>query len=383
MTRVAFLAPLKPPDHPEPSGDREMARLLLRALHRAGCEPSLASRLRMLDRHGDAGLEAALEREARTEAEALLSRYAGLPRPQRPDLVFTYHVHYKAPDVIGPALARGLGVPYVVAEGSRAPKRANGPWARFHALAEAALDAADLVLVLNEGDREMLERARPARQALAEFPPFLDTEAWPIAPRRPRDPAGPARLIAVAMMRQGDKLASYAALAQALAGLPEAVGWTLDIVGDGPARGEVEALFAPFGARARLHGLVSDRDALAALYAAADLLVWPAVNEAYGMVFLEAALQGCPALAGACGGVPGVVADGRTGVLTPPGDVAAFRDTLAGLVAEPARLALLSRHGPAFVQGRRSLAGAAERLRGLLSTTLEAASPRARAAGPA
>ena len=36
---VAFYAPMKAPDHPAPSGDRTMARLLLKALVKAGFRP--------------------------------------------------------------------------------------------------------------------------------------------------------------------------------------------------------------------------------------------------------------------------------------------------------------------------------------------------------
>ena len=50
------------------------------------------------------------------------------------------------PDWIWPRVAGALRLPYVVAEGSRAPKRASGPWALGHAGAEAALDRADLLL---------------------------------------------------------------------------------------------------------------------------------------------------------------------------------------------------------------------------------------------
>ncbi|MBK1671374.1 hypothetical protein CKO28_25570, partial [Rhodovibrio sodomensis] len=53
MTRVAFYAPLKPPDDPVPSGDRRMAQLLWQALERAGCTVELAGRLRSRDAHGD------------------------------------------------------------------------------------------------------------------------------------------------------------------------------------------------------------------------------------------------------------------------------------------------------------------------------------------
>ncbi len=43
--RLAFYAPLKPPDHPVPSGDRRMARLLIQAWARRAIEVELASRL--------------------------------------------------------------------------------------------------------------------------------------------------------------------------------------------------------------------------------------------------------------------------------------------------------------------------------------------------
>ncbi len=57
---------------------------------------------------------------------------------------------------------------------------------------------------------------------------------------------------------------------------------------------------------------------------AADLFVWPAINEAFGMALLEAQACGTPVIAGASGGVPAIIADGETGWLSPPGDVAAF-----------------------------------------------------------
>ena len=43
--------------------------------------------------------------------------------------------------------------------------------------------------------------------------------------------------------------------------------------------------------------------ALPALYAGADLYLWPAINEAYGMAFLEAQAAGLPVVAGRTGGV--------------------------------------------------------------------------------
>ncbi|MFZ9635662.1 MAG: glycosyl transferase, partial [Alphaproteobacteria bacterium] len=50
--RLAFYAPLKPPDHPVPSGDRRMAQLLMAALAARGHDVELASRLRRRDGAG-------------------------------------------------------------------------------------------------------------------------------------------------------------------------------------------------------------------------------------------------------------------------------------------------------------------------------------------
>ena len=52
MTRVAFYAPLKPPTHPTPSGDREMARNLMAMIARDGAKVTLASDLRLLEKVG-------------------------------------------------------------------------------------------------------------------------------------------------------------------------------------------------------------------------------------------------------------------------------------------------------------------------------------------
>jgi glycosyltransferase involved in cell wall biosynthesis len=354
---IAFLASLKPPDHPEPSGDREMARLLMSALEAAGHRVELAVRLRMLDRTGEE--TRVLAKRARADADAYVSAVQERPAGERPRLVFAYHVFYKAPDVAGPRIARALGIPYVVAEGSRAPKRAGGPWDDGHRLAEAALDAADVILVVNERDRPMLERSRPVHQRLVSLPPFVDVSAWPQSGRDRRTGGdGPLRLLTVAMMRPGDKLASYRLLAEALSTMPTG-DWTLDIVGDGTCRAEVEAMYAPFGGRVTMSGRIDDRAELACRYATADLLVWPAVNEAFGMVFLEAALQGCPALAGAFGGVPGVVRDGQTGRLVAPGSATEFATALAALAGDRAHLRNLSAGARSFARGERSLSQAA------------------------
>src|SRR5690606_30701032 len=93
---------------------------------------------------------------------------------------------------------------------------------------------------------------------LVRLPPFLDVRPYaaaaaarPAARRRWwGDDEGPW-LVAVGMMRPGDKERSYAVLAEAMARLGDRP-WRLALVGDGPARPAVVARFDP--ARTRVLG---------------------------------------------------------------------------------------------------------------------------------
>lgn len=325
--RCLFLAPMKAPDHPLPSGDRAMARLFVRLLGRVGYEVELVSRFTTRTTDPSPERWQALEQGADAELGRLLDGDLAAGAPIA--CVFTYHVYYKAPDLIGPRLARALGVPYVVAEATRAPRRAEGKFARGHEMAERAIDAAKLVLNLTTRDREMLERYRPEGQRIADLKPFFDLADWPLAgPPEPRPP-GELRLLTVAMMRPGNKLASHHQLADALARLGRP--FRLDMIGDGPTREEVHAAFAPLGDKVRFHGMIEDRAALARFYRDADLFVWPGVGEAYGAVYLEAQAHGLPCVAGAHGGVPDVIRNDETGILTPSGDIDAYAGAIRTL----------------------------------------------------
>jgi glycosyltransferase involved in cell wall biosynthesis len=333
MARIAVYAPLKPPDHPTPSGDREIARLFMEALRRAGHAPFVASRLRLREPAGDVAAQGWLCEEASVAAERLSGALAADP----PALWFTYHSYWKAPDLLGPLVAGRLGIPYVVAEPIHAPARLSGPWAGFAEAALAGFRRADRLVWTKPRDLPALRAiARPGQ--LAHLPPFLDPGPAPGAP----PPHDGLRLLAVAMMRPGDKLASFAALAAALRLLPGA--WSLTVAGDGPARPQVEALFA--GLPVDFAGLVEDRAALRALYEAHDLMVWPGVGEGIGMVYLEAQAAGCPALAEDHPGPAAVL----PGPLPPPGDPATFAAVIRRLAGDPgaraaARALVLDRHG--------------------------------------
>ena len=62
--KVAFYSPLKSPNHPGPSGDRLMARLLVAALRHGGAGVDIVSELRGFSRESSAEKLAALMAEA-------------------------------------------------------------------------------------------------------------------------------------------------------------------------------------------------------------------------------------------------------------------------------------------------------------------------------
>jgi glycosyltransferase involved in cell wall biosynthesis len=358
--RIAFYAPLKPADHPTPSGDRRIARLFLEALRRAGHQPFVASRLRSYDGAGDTLHQARLARIARATAARLLRRWDEEP-DAAPELWLTYHLYYKAPDWLGPAISAALGIPYVIAEASHAPKRAGGSWEIGHRAVADALRRADAVLGLNPADRECVLPLLQRPQRWVALPPFLDARRYGTRPARPpASPLRPPRLIAVAMMRAGDKLASYELLGAALAGLLD-LPWSLDIIGDGAARAAVESGLAPLGSRVTYRGAL-DEAAIAGALADADLCVWPALNEAFGMALLEAQASGVPVVAGRSGGVAGIVVSGETGLLVPPGDVASFGAAVRRLILDGEARAAMGAAARAKVEREHDLPVAALRL---------------------
>lgn len=349
--RIAFYAPMKAPTDPHPSGERQMARLLWAALERAGYEVELASTFRSYDGGGCSQRQQRLAALGGRLAERMTGRFCGKAASLRPALWFTYHLYHKAPDGLGPTVSRALGIPYVVAEASSAPRQARGRWAAGYRAANEAIATADLVILLNRADRLCVAPLIADKSRLVDLPPFVDAAAFRLAERDRHRLALAKRLdletdepvlLTVAMMRHGDKLNSYRVLGRALSLIADR-RWTLLVAGDGPARAEVERALAAVGDRVRWLGRVAT-EALPAVYASADLYVWPAVNEAYGVALLEAQAAGVPVVAGRCGGVPDVVADGDTGRLVPVGDAPAFARAVARLLDDPAsRLALAGR----------------------------------------
>jgi glycosyltransferase involved in cell wall biosynthesis len=109
----------------------------------------------------------------------------------------------------------------------------------------------------------------------------------------------------------------------------------LVVVGDGPARGRLEAAYP----QVHFAGVRRDAD-LAAHYASADVFLFPSLTDTFGNVVMEALASGLPVVSFDCAAAAEHVEDGLSGRLAVPGDEAAFIAAVRELaLAAPATLA--------------------------------------------
>jgi glycosyltransferase involved in cell wall biosynthesis len=163
------------------------------------------------------------------------------------------------------------------------------------------------------------------RDRLALLPYHADTRYW--APR----PAAEERMVLAAGREHRD----YATLAAACGDIPELrVRIAAGSLFSPDARGS-----DPQGWPANFEVGFADHATLRDLYARASVVVVPLVEtnfQAGVTTIIEAMAMGRPIVVTATAGQRDIVEDGVTGLMVPPGDAAAMREAVLGLLADPA-----------------------------------------------
>ena len=158
--------------------------------------------------------------------------------------------------------------------------------------------------------------------------------------RRPAPPGGPLRLLSVGRLRAPK---DFITLVRAVAALPPGTA-RLRVAGDGPDGAALEAEVARLGLGDAVE-LLGTRPDVDELLADSDVFVLSSDSEGFPMSVVEAMAAGVAVVASAVGGVPEAVADGETGLLVPPRDIAALARALGGLAGDPARVAAIGAAG--------------------------------------
>ncbi len=120
-------------------------------------------------------------------------------------------------------------------------------------------------------------------------------------------------------------------LADSLQGLENV---RLVVVGDGPARAELQQRMEKMGLSAHFTGYLKGHD-LATAYASADMFVFPSDTDTFGQVVQEAMASGLPVVGARSGGTLDLVRDGKTGRLFEPGVASDMRSKIRHLLTDP------------------------------------------------
>lgn len=141
----------------------------------------------------------------------------------------------------------------------------------------------------------------------------------------------------------------------------------LVVAGEGPLKGEMEALAGTLGISHAVAwpGFVRD---MPGLLAAIDVYVQPSVNEGLSLSILEAMAAGSAVVATDVGGTREVVVDGETGMLVPPGSSTAIASAVLHLLDDPAEREAIARAARARVETEFRLQTMADGYRGVYAT---------------
>jgi glycosyltransferase involved in cell wall biosynthesis len=208
-------------------------------------------------------------------------------------------------------------------------------------MVRAACEAADVIVPISRATRDALLTVSPdakARTRIIPMPVDADRFAIPSATAPTGFPSERPVLLCVGRLAR-EKGFEYAIRAMPIVrqSYPQA---SLVIVGRGPDAQRLqplaEELLGP--GVCRFPGFVA-AEALPAYYAHADVFLLPSVlddtgwQEGMGIVILEAAVAGCPAVATRAGGTSDVLVDGETGILVPERDAAALARAALAIIS--------------------------------------------------
>ena len=129
----------------------------------------------------------------------------------------------------------------------------------------------------------------------------------------------------------------------------------LVIAGDGKQRDKLKRLAAEqLGERVFFVGKIP-RNKMYRYYSACDLFVFPGIRESLGLVFLEAQSCGLPVVAFDNAGVPGAVANGKSGFLVPMYAAEPFADAIDRLLKDSELRRKMGRAAKSYVRQNHDL----------------------------
>jgi glycosyltransferase involved in cell wall biosynthesis len=330
---ICFYAPFKPLGHANPSGDLVTAAGIVDYLGQCGHRVLTASNLRCRWIYWKPWrwLPLILERQ----------RVIRSFSDSKPDLWFTYHSYYKAPDLLGPAVSTRLNIPYVIFQGIYSTKRRRKlKTLPGFLLNRQTLSSARHVFTNKRVDLINLKRLLPENR-VTFVPPGLQMREFEFDAdardelRRQWNMGKDPVILSAAMFRKDVKTEGLVWVIRACSELVKrGSNFKLVIAGDGRERNRLHKLAQELlPGRTHFIGKIP-RSEMSRFYSAGDVFVFPGINESLGMVYLEAQACGLPVVAFDNAGVPDAVLNGQTGILVPMNALEPFVSAIENLLTE-------------------------------------------------
>ena len=243
-----------------------------------------------------------------------------------------YHSHLKYSLLFG----AGLGVPHVHTHHNVRRHAPAWMWPLFNRIVDSWVGISELC-----AERLHAFTGRP----VTTIRNAVDPRRLGAAAAEPKTIADQGVVRCVAVGSPGEQK-NLGLLVDALALLPAETlqRVTVDIVGEGPpmATGDLAARIEAAGL-GRTIRLLGPSNRVAELFRSADMFLMSSAWEGMPIALLEASMIGLPFIATDVGGCAEVARLSGNGLIVPPGDPIAFANAFADLVAEPGRMAALSR----------------------------------------
>lgn len=254
------------------------------------------------------------------------------------------HAHYALPHAVSAILARAAAeadrsrpAPRVVTTLHGTDVTIVGKDPSYAPLTQFLISSSDAATAVSEDlarvtrEHFCLETGLPC--GIEVIPNFVDTDRF--RPGCVPESNGPAQAVHVSNFRPVKRVPW---LVEAFAEATQGTEAMLTLVGDGPDHSASCRRAEELGIADRVLFL-GERDALPELLAPADVFLLTSREESFGLSALEAMSCGLPVVATAAGGVPEVVRQGETGLLSDVEDRPAFVSNLKALLGDRERAA--------------------------------------------
>jgi glycosyltransferase involved in cell wall biosynthesis len=290
------------------------------------------------------------------EAAWLVDYFRSAQRP--PDVWISSLISRHATDPIGPTASAALEIPYLLVQPA-IPAGASSSDEDTAGL-RRTLARADATIVFSSAQAEAFRQLLPEHgDRLVVLPPFIDVGPVGAMVRRRATFRTALALqhrlrqdvpwvIAAGPMATDAHLESWRVIARTAA-IATTLDWQLIVAGIGPRRAAVEDLFRGSPRRLDRHVALATAEDLTAILVSGDVFLWPFADEALSPTVLEAQAAGLAIVAPRNSAMLDVVADGQTGMLTKPDNVASFANAVTFLLRQRDFRRTFARKAPQWV----------------------------------